>query len=494
MEQSENNVTETTTIVEQQVPETPVVENPVPETQPVVEQSPVQEPISVQTPPPVQSMPEFVCTEAARPVDPVIQPVKKESFLSKHKGLIGGVTAGALTIAVLAAVFVPKLLNMSIPDPNAGKNINAVSNQDKLISVLKLESGSKLPKYTMFFNDSNIETEYEINYFLNDQQVTIDDISEIEKDVRYLKGTNVYKIELVSDNETLTTSLEVVDTQKPAVVLKTINVNYGEEYNPKDFVNQYDDNSREYAFTVNLKDEKQKSFKQSGQHSVLIEVCDKSNNCTDQRATIVVGDKSIALTGTKEQKITVKTEEIKYGVKKITYVNVIYNMFKDGSTEELRRGSEEITVDQSGFNGTAKTMKDEMLSNFNSYASARTTILNKTNEYRKEKGIGTLKLDDNLSKVATLRAMEIAYSGQLSHTRPNGQDWTTMWEEYNDKERDIVMAENIAGEFNTDVEVVTEWHNSRAHNAIMLESRFTKIGIGKYSFNGKTYWVQHFAE
>jgi hypothetical protein len=50
---------------------------------------------------------------------------------------------------------------MTIPDPNAGKNINAASNQDKLISVLKLESGSKLPKYDMFFSDSSIE-EYEI--------------------------------------------------------------------------------------------------------------------------------------------------------------------------------------------------------------------------------------------------------------------------------------------------------------------------------------------
>ena len=492
MEQNENNITETTT-VEQPVTEIPVVQEPVPEPQPVVETTPVPEPISVQTPEPVQSMPEFVCTEAARPVEPVVQPVKKESFFSKHKVLIGGITAGALTIAVLAAVFVPRLNNMTIPDPNAGKNINASSNKDKLISVLKLESGSKLPKYDMFFSDNSVE-EYEIKYYLNDQQLTLDDISEVEKDVRYLKGTNTYKVELVNSNETLTTSLEVIDTQKPAVVLKTINVNYGEVYNPKDFVNQYDDNSREYAFTVNLKDESQKSFSKSGQHSVLIEVCDKSNNCTDQRGTIIVGDKSNALTGTKEQKITIKTEDLKYGLKKVTYVNVIYNVFNDGSTEELRRGSEEITVDQSGFNGTAATMKEEMLSNFNSYASSRTTILNKTNEFRKEKGVAALTLDEELSKIATLRAMEIAYSGVLSHTRPNGKDWTTMWEDYKGKDRDIVMAENIAGEYNTDVEVVTEWHNSRAHNAIMLESRFTKIGIGKYSFNGKTYWVQHFAE
>lgn len=458
------------------------------------EVSPVEAPVSTQTPPTIESKPEFVCTEAARPVEPVIQPKKKDSFFNKHKVLIGGLTAGALTIAVLCAVFIPKLQNVSIPDPNAGKNLEVNTNKEKLISVLKLESGSKLPVYTMFFNNTEFEETYEIKYYLNEQELTLDDISVVEKDIRYLKGTNTYKIELVNENETLTTSLEVVDTQKPAVVLKTINVNFAEEYNPKDFVNQYDDNSREYAFTVKLKDESQKSFNKSGQHSVLIEVCDTSNNCTDQRATIVVGDKSNALLGTKEKEIIIKSEDFKYGLKKVTYVNVTYNVYKDGSTEELRRGSEEIRVDQSGFNGTVKTMKAEMEASYNSYASSRTTILNKTNEYRKEQGLGALTLDEELSKMAMLRAMEIAYSGIMSHARPNKQEWNTIVKEYTGHEQEARMGENVAGEFETDVQVVTEWHNSRSHNSLMMEENFKKIGIGKYSFNGKTYWVQLFSE
>lgn len=458
------------------------------------EVSPVEAPVSTQTPPTIESKPEFVCTEAARPVEPVIQPKKKDSFFNKHKVLIGGLTAGALTIAVLCAVFIPKLQNVSIPDPNAGKNLEVNTNKEKLISVLKLESGSKLPVYTMFFNSTDFEETYEIKYYLNEQELTLDDISVVEKDIRYLKGTNTYKIELVNENETLTTSLEVVDTQKPAVVLKTINVNFAEEYNPKDFVNQYDDNSREYAFTVKLKDESQKSFNKSGQHSVLIEVCDTSNNCTDQRATIVVGDKSNALLGTKEKEIIIKSEDFKYGLKKVTYVNVTYNVYKDGSTEELRRGREEIRVDQSGFNGTVKTMKAEMEASYNSYASSRTTILNKTNEYRKEQGLGALTLDEELSKMAMLRAMEIAYSGIMSHARPNKQEWNTIVKEYTGHEQEARMGENVAGEFETDVQVVTEWHNSRSHNSLMMEENFKKIGIGKYSFNGKTYWVQLFSE
>lgn len=440
------------------------------------------------------SKPEFVCTEAARPTEQPIVQKKKKSSSGKHKILIGTITIGILTIATLCTIFIPKLKNMYIPDPNAGKNIETNSNQDKLISVLKLESGSKLPTYNMFFNENDIKETYEIKYYLNEQELTLDDISIIEKDIRYLKGTNIYKIELINANETLTTSLEVIDTQKPAVVLKDINVNFAEEYNPKDFVNQYDDNSREYAFTVKLKDQTQKSFKKSGQHSVMIEVCDVSNNCVDKRAIINVGDKSNAFISTKEQEIIIKNEEIKYGIKKITYVNVIYNVYKDGSTEELRRGREEIRVDQSGFNGTVNSMKEEMETNFQSYTSSRNIILNKTNEFRKEKNIPELILDEELSKIATLRAMEIAYSGVMSHTRPNNKEWITIVKEFTGKEQETRMAENIAGEFDTDVQVVEEWHNSKSHNAIMLEENFKKIGIGKYSFNGKTYWVQHFSE
>ena len=77
MEPTENNVTETTTQVEQPVTEIPEV----------VETSPVAEPVSVQTPEPIESKPEFVCTEAARPVEPIKQVPKKESFFKKHKAV-----------------------------------------------------------------------------------------------------------------------------------------------------------------------------------------------------------------------------------------------------------------------------------------------------------------------------------------------------------------------------------------------------------------------
>ena len=89
----------------------------------------------------------------------------------------------------------------------------------------------------------------------------------------------------------------------------------------------------------------------------------------------------------------------------------------------------------------------------------RLDILNKTNEYRKTNGLEALVLDESLSKVAMLRAMEIAYSGNATHTRPNGSEWTTMWTEYGAKDQYTRMAENIAGEYETDLEACEGWHN-----------------------------------
>ena len=418
-----------------------------------------------------------------------------KEFLIKYKLIIGGVTAGICTIALLTAVFLPYFVNVSAPIIDEGKNIEeSFESSPELISVLKVETGTILPSYSMYFNDKGtIVDEYEMKYYDGDTEVALSDIAVTISGVNYLKGTGTYRVELVGTKETLKTNLQVNDTQKPTVVLKTISTPYATEYNPKDFVNQYDDNSREYSYTVNIKDETKKVIKEAGQHSVLIEVCDTSNNCTEQRGTIIVGDKSSALVGTEEKKIVIKSEEIKYGVKKTSFVMAKFNVFVDGSTEELSRGTDQVEIDQSGYNGTVKSMNEEMLENYDSYVNARTTILNKTNEYRKAKGLEALVLDESLSKVAMLRAMEIAYSGNATHTRPNGSEWTTMWTEYGAKEQYTRMAENIAGEYETDLEACEGWHNSKSHNAIMLEPTFKKIGIGKYSFNGKTYWVQHFA-
>ena len=37
------------------------------------------------------------------------------------------------------------------------------------------------------------------------------------------------------------------------------------------------------------------------------------------------------------------------------------------------------------------------------------------------------------------------------------------------------------------------WRNSDGHYGNMINTMFTRVGFGKYTLNGKTYWVQIFA-
>ncbi len=117
------------------------------------------------------------------------------------------------------------------------------------------------------------------------------------------------------------------------------------------------------------------------------------------------------------------------------------------------------------------------------------TIVKRTNEYRKAKGLPTLKLDDNLSAYASIRAREAAQ--KFAHQRPNGKRFSdpSVFKEWD------VIGENIAGGKRTGDETATQWKKSPPHYKNMLGKDYTRIGVGyfyapeeKYRF----YWTQFF--
>ena len=134
----------------------------------------------------------------------------------------------------------------------------------------------------------------------------------------------------------------------------------------------------------------------------------------------------------------------------------------------------------------AKTLVAQNKSDYN-------IVLNLTNSYRSEVGVSNLVLDEDLSVAATIRAIEMAENNYYSHTRPNGSTCFTVLSEYG-----IVYysaAENIAKGtdwYFTAEEVSNSWKNSSGHYSNMINSEYNKIGIGKYTYNGYTYWVQLF--
>ncbi|MCD8381009.1 MAG: CAP domain-containing protein, partial [Lachnospiraceae bacterium] len=110
-------------------------------------------------------------------------------------------------------------------------------------------------------------------------------------------------------------------------------------------------------------------------------------------------------------------------------------------------------------------------------------------------GLSELVYDYNLEAIAMQRAAEIALS--CSHTRPNGETWSTI---YSEDEYSYVVytarGENIAAGQTSAQSAFTSWkeededYSGQGHRRNMLSSSYTSIGIGHVIYNGTHYWVQ----
>ena len=115
-------------------------------------------------------------------------------------------------------------------------------------------------------------------------------------------------------------------------------------------------------------------------------------------------------------------------------------------------------------------------------------VIQLVNKERAKKGLGELKTSSNLQKVAMTRAKEL--KTLFSHSRPDGSLCFTALDKNNIKY--LTAGENIAEGQTTPEGAMNSWMNSTGHRANILSDKFTKIGVGYFIDNGKTYWVQLF--
>lgn len=367
------------------------------------------------------------------------------------------------------------------------------SNPIEIKKILTVEIGAELPEISDYFESINsFSSEVEIRYYNNDKEVSISDITETINGILYLTNVSTYKVVITDGEKEYFTQLKVADTTTPEVVLKDITITEGEKYNIKDFLVSYKDNSGDTSHTINYKDNSYSKFTSPGTYKIIITVCDPSKNCVDKSANLVINKFVLKVVNTITQSKVIKTEDIKYGVKRVTSADVTYDVYNDGSKKEVSRSGTKTKIDQSTFNGTTSSMKSEAISLYSSLQPSANTILEITNKYRKEVNEQPLTLDKNLSIIATIRAIEIAYSGKFSHTRPNGSEWHTIWDEYYDKSVNVTRGENLAYGYSSDEGACVGWRESQGHYENMIDPRFSKLGVGKFTFNGQTYWVQLF--
>lgn len=116
-------------------------------------------------------------------------------------------------------------------------------------------------------------------------------------------------------------------------------------------------------------------------------------------------------------------------------------------------------------------------------------VVKLVNEERAKVGAGALTLDKEIEAAALARAKEIETS--FSHTRPDGRNFSTALTDSGITFRSL--GENIAWGQRSPEEVVKAWMNSEGHRANILNTNFTKIGVGYYQNGaGRNYWTQLF--
>ena len=68
-----------------------------------------------------------------------------------------------------------------------------------------------------------------------------------------------------------------------------------------------------------------------------------------------------------------------------------------------------------------------------------------------------------------------------------------MWDDYlGETPGGLTIGENLAYGYSSDEGACQGWRDSEGHYENMINASFTKMGVGKYTFNGKTYWAQLF--
>jgi uncharacterized protein YkwD len=124
-------------------------------------------------------------------------------------------------------------------------------------------------------------------------------------------------------------------------------------------------------------------------------------------------------------------------------------------------------------------------------AAAEQKILDLINEKRTEAGIKPLTLDNTLVKVARYKSDDMIQNNFFDHTNPDGTKWIDWLQALGYQYTSA--GENIAYNTYDAVQLFDQWWNSPGHRANMMNSSYTKVGIGVLYGNGKYMGTQEFS-
>lgn len=115
-------------------------------------------------------------------------------------------------------------------------------------------------------------------------------------------------------------------------------------------------------------------------------------------------------------------------------------------------------------------------------------VVRLVNKERTQRGLKELTYDWQLSRVARYKSQDMSDNNYFSHISPTYGSPFEMMKSFGISYK--TAGENIAKGQATPEAVVNAWMNSSGHRANILNTSFTKIGVG-YVAKGK-YWTQMF--
>lgn len=156
---------------------------------------------------------------------------------------------------------------------------------------------------------------------------------------------------------------------------------------------------------------------------------------------------------------------------------------------KLPHGSEGESTNQNSNVDVIQEGKEQLMDS--ETTNQATEVLNLVNKERKKNGLKELILDNQLTSVANIKAKDMADKGYFSHNSATYGSPFEMLQRFGIEYS--TAGENIAGGQSTPQEVMTDWLNSSGHRANILNSNYSKLGVGFYE-GGQlhTYWVQMF--
>jgi uncharacterized YkwD family protein/spore coat assembly protein SafA len=118
-------------------------------------------------------------------------------------------------------------------------------------------------------------------------------------------------------------------------------------------------------------------------------------------------------------------------------------------------------------------------------------VIKLVNAERAKRGLGSLKANWQLSRVARYKSQDMVNKGYFSHTSPTYGSPFKMMESFGLKFS--AAGENIAYGQRTPQQVMNAWMNSPGHRSNILNPSYTEIGVGlAKTKNGVSYWTQMF--